>query len=221
MLTRAFFILFIILLNIIIFPNNLLGQNWVEIKPNSCDIPMEDRQVIDIQKITLKDSVIISNVISMIEELNHSDSLFRIGLGYFILRPYRPYMNKDIIQQYYLTYNFYSLKEDDTEYAYPPFYTVIQNKLVFVDPYALKKMTCYRFSEKSKKKLRKVQERFLPKTEDATFYNMDGTVAFRDKNFRIDVIRLHVGKVITIYKNRPPEVLSEKEYEEKYYRRGY
>jgi len=38
---------------------------------------------------------------------------------------------------------------------------------------------------------------------------MDGSVAFRDKNFRIDYFKFHGGKYIYILKDKPPIVINE------------
>lgn len=127
------------------------NQDWILIEPDTCSIPIEDRPVIDIQEILLKDSILLKNIEIMIIELNDKDSLFKSGLGYFVVMPYRPYWNKEIIQQYYLTYDFYSLKTFDTDYAYPPFYSIANDRLIFVDPYALKKMTSTAFPKKAKR----------------------------------------------------------------------
>ena len=65
------------------------------------------------------------------------------------------------------------------------------------------------FSRKSKKELRKQVDAFLEKPQDVTAYNMDGSVAFRDKNFRIDYFRVYDGKYIYILRDKSPIVVKE------------
>ena len=204
----------------ILHTNNVFSQEWIKIQPDTCNVPLKERPIIEIHRIDIKDSLLKNSIELIIEELINTDSLLKNGIGYFFLYTYKPYENKEIERQYYFKPWYASLKSAAEE-GYPQYFTYIKNYIVLIRSTGFSDLACYRFSDKSKKNIRKLTEAYLADPEDATFYNMDGTVAFRDKNFRVDYLSFHNGKVITIYKNRPPEVLSEKEYEEKYYRRGY
>ena len=56
------------------------------------------------------------------------------------------------------------------------------------------------------RKLRKIQDRFLEKPIRATARDMNGKKVFTDKHFRIDYSKLHGGKYIYIYSDKPYEV---------------
>lgn len=143
-----------------------------------------------------------------------TENFFKKGFGY--VRLYIEgnlqgtfFHEGDTLARYYISPSLVSIKKEAADTVYPPFYSYVGGRLVLVYMPILDNVTDLNFSEKSKKKLRKRVDAFLEKPQDVTAYNMDGSVAFRDKHFRIDYFRIHTGKYIYILKNKPPIVVKE------------
>ncbi len=192
-------------------------SNWVEIKTEDCNLPRKERKKIHIQEVGIKDTLLIGQINQFIQEETQKDSMFRKGLWYLYVIISSD-KQEDVAQSYYINVSMISLKKDsfypkekniNVDLSYPPFYAYVGGRLVFIRNYALQDAVCYRYSEKSKRKLRKLQEPFLEKTRKEKAYNMDGTLAFIDRHARLEHFKLHGGKTIIIYKdkNRPPAVI--------------
>ena len=99
------------------------------------------------------------------------------------------------------------MKRDKKAYLfYPDFYSFVDGRLVFIKIHILNDMIWRALTEKSMRKLRKIQNRFLEKTKRMTTYDMEGKKIFTDKHFRIDYFKPHGGKYIYIYNDQTYEV---------------
>lgn len=175
---------------------------------------------ISIQSITIKDTILIKEVEKLIqEEVNRemdttttnkvfADNFFKKGLGY--VRLYiEGNLAGDTLFRYYIAASLISLKEGAEDATYPPFYTYIGGRLVLVYMPILENVAALNYSSKSKRELRKRVDAFLEKPQNVKIYNQDGSLAFKDKTFRIDYFRFHGGKYIYVLKDKPPIVVNE------------
>ncbi|WP_162055292.1 hypothetical protein [Pontibacter pamirensis] len=180
----------------------------------------QKKEAVAIQYITIKDTFLVKEVEKLIqEEVNREvdttstdkvfiENFFKKGLGYIKIFV-EGNLKGDTTARYYIDTSLMSIREDAADNVYPSFYTYIGSRLVLVYLPVLESVAELNFSEKSKKKLRKKVDVFLEKPQDMTVYNMDGSVAFRDKNFRIDYFRFHSGKYIYVLKSGPPIVVQD------------
>lgn len=187
-----------------------------------CVLPAfsQKNKSVEIQYIALQDTFLVKEIEKLIqEEVNRvmdtavtneliTENFFKKGLGYVDLY-IEGNLKGDTLAKYYIVPSLMSIREDAADEAYAPFYTYISGRLVLVHMPLLKKAAALNFSGKSKKMLRKRVDAFLEKPQDVTVYGMDGSVAFRDKNFRIDYFRFHGGKYIYMLKSKPPIVVKD------------
>lgn len=170
---------------------------------------------IDIQYLELKDTVLTQEIENLIlEEVNReiivndsnkvfAENFFKKGLGYIYLNINRN-IKGDTLCMYYISPTMMTLRKDAMDNAYPPFYSYIGGRLIFIYLSELEFAANITYSGKSKKMLRKKLDRFLEKPKDVTFYDLNGKKEFRDKKMRIDYFQFHNGKYIYILKNAPP-----------------
>lgn len=167
---------------------------------------------LSIQYVQIKDSILIKEIVSTIAiEVNGSDPehLFRKGLGYIYVNIYS-FLKSDTIGSYYISTSFHILRPTSTDDEYPAFYTYVNDRLVLLDNnYLTENVLRPNYSAKSKRKLRKKIEPFLEKTTDATFYDSDNRVAFRDKKFRVERFRFDSGKYVFVLRNGTYKVVME------------
>lgn len=185
---------------------------------------------IDIQYITLKDSVLIREVENLIMyeenrtiEKGHADdkvyteNLFKKGIGYIEVRMEKYHSGSpnfladgDTLYKYYIDPSWYSLKENDSDALYPPFYTYIGGKIVMLHFPIIEKVGHLQYTSRSKKELRRRLEKYLEKPQKVNLKSEDGTLVIRDDKFRIDYFRFEEdGRHIYIIQNRPHAVLIE------------
>jgi len=167
------------------------------------------KKQIDIQHILLKDTFLRKEVEKLIaEQVNSNDPQhsFKHGLGYITVNVSK-HSKGDTLLEYYIAPNLYSIKEEDLNQIYPPFYTYIGNRIALIYLSELDFVAKVAYSEKSKRMLRKKIKPFLEKTKDVTFYDVEGRKMFRDKKMRIDYFQFHNGKYIYILKDKPPIVV--------------
>jgi hypothetical protein len=205
---------FLTLIILCLLSLKLAAQHPVPIKPSSCDLPLKKRAKLTIEQVTLLDTFLLNQVNLLIEEESEQDSLFKKGLGYVELHYVNNFSEvfmedaekEHVIRSYYISPSLYSLKKDN-ELSYPPFYSYVGERLVFIYPFRLDNLLCYRYSKRSKRQLRRKLEPFLEKPKSQTFYGIDGKKSFRDKKFRVDYFKFHGGKYIYIFNDRPPKVI--------------
>lgn len=172
-----------------------------------------------IQYIEIKDPFIIKEIEKLIlEEVNrerdtttnkvYTENLFKNGLGYINLTINSNFKG-DTICRYYISPSLVSIKEEQADDVYPPFYTNIGGRLILIYSSELEFLSNGSYTEKSKKMLRKKLEPFLERVKDVTFYDMQGKKAFRDKKMRKDYFQFHNGKYIYILKNKSPIVVKD------------
>lgn len=179
---------------------------------------------IDIQYIEVQDSVLVQEVKKLIAyeenreirkpkpgEKVYSENLFKKGLGYIEVHMESFYSDPnrvndgDTLYSYFIDPSWHVFRDDTLDSVYPPFYTYIGGRIVLLYFPILRQVADIRYSKKSKKAFRKKIDKYLEKPEAVTAYNLDGSVAFRDKNFRITYFRFeHDGRHIYILKNKPP-----------------
>lgn len=177
---------------------------------NACDVPLQDRPVVAINEIILSDIVLISELNRIDLEVSHQDSLFSSGMGVLEVYTYQSY-ESDLLRRYYITPQYIDINKYSSDESYPLYFAVLNKRMIIIHPNPLSEIMCYRFSKKSKKKFREKLEYSLPKTEKAVFYNLDGTEAFVDKNFRMTPTYLHTGTIVSIYSDRV-ESIREREF---------
>ncbi len=181
------------------------------------DLPYKKRKKINIQEVSLKDTLLIYEIKKLIKEESEQTDMFKKGLGYIEVFPdaneYLPHQitdYKNIRQCYYINVNYTALKsmkrESNSYSVYPDFYTFIDQRLVFIKCYTLNNMVSRAFTEKSMRKLRKIQNNYLEKTKRVTFYDLNKKKTFTDKHFRIDYHSIHGGKHIYIYRDKSYEI---------------
>lgn len=187
----------------------VLGQKITEITLSSpCPIPVKERTKLVIKPVTILDTFLIQQLELFIQEESRKDSLFRSGLGYMQVFASQD-VEAGIDQRYYINNEFHSLKETDNDPAFPPFYSYVAGRLVLIYMQVWDGFICYRYSNNSKKALQRKLESFLPKSKKLVARDKEGKIFIRDKHFRIETVKLHGGKYIYIYQNRPPRVVAE------------
>jgi hypothetical protein len=187
--------------------NESWGQSIVEIKLDDCNIPWNKRKAVDIPEVSLTDSILVKEIRKLIEEETAVNDMFKRGLGYIEVFPDYD-LKENIVRSYYINVDYTGLKSmeatDPKAYlAYPDYYAFVDGRLIFVKLHMLDGMICTRLKEKTMRKLRKIQNRFLEKPIRAPAYDMNGKKVFTFKHFRIDYFRFHGGKYIYVYSDRP------------------
>jgi hypothetical protein len=188
----------------------------IHINSNPCTIPVEQRGIVDIQKIQLSDIQLLSALHELDKQISSKDSLFSTGAGVFDVHAFQPgYPNEAaLLRRYFVTPQYYELDKYDSDDSYPLYYAQIGKRIVYLRFYPLPDVICHRFSKKSKRKFRKMLEATLPQPEKASFYKLDGTEAFVDKTYRILPTFFHAGRVISVYQDRV-EMVSEDKFLER------
>jgi hypothetical protein len=157
----------------------------------------------DIQYITIQDTFLLRQIKLLIAEETTKDSLFRLKKGFITLTSYDPYkFDNEAITYYHIKANFFSL---DNGNNYPPYYSMIDSRLIFIYQYDIEKLLSY--TNKSKKKLKKKLEPFLSKPM-RMYRDINGKKVLWIKKFRDETFQLHGGKRIFYYQNKPPVVKS-------------
>lgn len=171
---------------------------------------------IKIQEITITDSILIHQIEKLIQdEVNNEEDkhqFFKRGLGYVNLS-YSNFTDRDVLRKYYISPRMIGFRKNDPDSRYPLFYSFVAKRMVLIDIHALENSTSFKITKKSKRQFRKKLEPYLEKTQNITVYDSLGNVVIRDRYFRVDWFRLHSGRYIYIYNNRPPLVLNEREEE--------
>ena len=180
------------------------------------ELPYEDRKKVEICEVTLRDTILIKEINVLIKEETIGSEMFAKGQGYIQVFPTTDFLHhdgipvKNVIRCYYINVNYTglkSLKRDKNAYAfYPDFYSFVGGRLIFIKAFILNDMTWQAFTEKSMRRLRKIQNKFLEKTKRVTAYDKEGRKVFTDRHFRIDYHKLHGGKYIYIYLDGSYEV---------------
>jgi hypothetical protein len=127
----------------------------------------------DIQYITLKDSILLFEMNGFINRESKVDSLFAKGLGYielsFSFKRKDGSLNKgdriDTVLTYFLRSSFNSLSKTKNTFAdiYPNYYSFNANRLICINVDAGLTQQYFDFSEKSKRKLDKIVDKYLVK----------------------------------------------------------
>ncbi|MBV7532475.1 hypothetical protein [Chitinophaga sp. sic0106] len=165
-----------------------------------------------IQQIVIKDSVIIEVIQQVINEEEKSPdslNLFKRRLGYVNLFVSEQ-NNGDTVLKYFITPAMYSIKNDDKDEIYSPYYAYINNRLVLVYLNTLKNISDCPYSAKSKRAIRKKINKCLEATKKVTFYDMNNQPVFTDKHFRKDYFKFHAGKTVYILKNQKRLIINNK-----------
>lgn len=172
----------------------------------------------DIQEITIQDTFLRKQIGVFVDELiregeqfhpvneNFREGLGYKGLGYIRVEEKSCYQN-DTLRSYYLSSSYFDLDEDSSEPEFPVCYAWIKGRLVFFES-DIVDSRLVKYSKKSKRRLRKKLEPFLFPAEYLFAKDEQGNVIFDDPTFRPDqVVPLDgEGKLIYIFRNRPPEV---------------
>jgi hypothetical protein len=153
------------------------------------------------KKIT--DTILIDNINKVIglEKSNVSDTLFKKGLGYIDLTLIK-YPGNDTTAVYYISPQLYGYNKESIDWSYPDFYGFLGERLILINISPIHSFTERKYSEKSKKFLRGLVDKCLEKKKKVKFYNMDGTKAFTDKNFRVDYMNFYSGYYLYILRNK-------------------
>lgn len=192
-------------------------KNAVPIVLPEYGLPYTKRKKVDIQEVSLRDTILINEIKKLIKEETEQSEMFRKGWGYIYVYTnaneylfYDTVVSKNVRRCYYINVSWVglkSMKRQEKAYSYyPNFYTFVDGKLVFIKLPILEDMVCQAYTEKSMRRLRKIQNKFLEKTKHSTFHDMDGKKVFTDRHFRIDYHKLHGGKYIYIYRDQSYEV---------------
>ena len=150
----------------------------------------------NIQYITFKDSILIRNIVAVINQEKQSNDryqFFNKGLGYISVKV-RDYNHGDTALVYHITPALVAIKENDPDIVYPPYYTLVAGHPVLIFIRSVTLITNLKYSAASKDSLRKFLEPFLLKPKNADFYNEKGEKIFSDKNFRPDFLKFESEK---------------------------
>jgi hypothetical protein len=131
----------------------------------------------DIQYVTLTDTVLINELKKYIKEEKKTDTLFAKGKGYInvVFSYLKPSLDEavyidgvpdiiDTVSTYDFSHYFMAVdkKENNSEDFYPSFYSFVEERLICFG--SVRKCSNYNyfgFSDKSKKKYRKIVEKYL------------------------------------------------------------
>lgn len=198
----------------------LLTMNWLQ-QANAqgaillnylvtdCNLPKKEIHHLAIQQVTLQDTILIKEIRVLMEEEKNTSEMFKKGYGFVQVMPDHD-LEENILRSYYIDIDYTALKTRDREpkyyLAYPDNYAFLDGRLVFIYLRMTDGMICKRFTKRSMARLRKIQNRHLEKTKKVTAYDMDGNPVFTDRHFRIDYSKLHGGRYIYIYLDKPYEV---------------
>jgi hypothetical protein len=121
--------------------------------------------LINIQEASIKDSVVMRELIKLIEERERVDSSFARGYGYFDVE-YISLHGGTAYAKYLISPNEREWDEDD---EFPPFYTFVNERLVLLHSGDLQTSLKFRYNRTSKKKLSKmINERIDPAQKKAS-----------------------------------------------------
>jgi hypothetical protein len=115
----------------------------------------------DIQKVDLRDTLLIDQVRRLIVEETENDSLFR-KMGYINVYA-NSFSKNDTLRSYFINTNFDDKLSSDGSNSYPHFYTMISGRLICYYLTILSDAVSVQFSKKTIKKFRTVLSRHLPK----------------------------------------------------------
>lgn len=168
---------------------------------------------INIQEITLKDSVmidVIHQVVNSEEQSTDSTNFFKRKLGYIAVYISEPH-NRDTLLKYEIEPRMRDIKEDADDSVFPLFYSYVSGKLILIYFASLRRITDCPFTLKSKRAIRKKINTFLEPTKKVTFYDTNHKRVFTDRKFRIDYIKYDAGKTVFIMRNRAPIIRDTKD----------
>lgn len=152
-----------------------------------------------IQRVELQDSLIVREIKKLIAEESATKELVRRGLGYveLVINNYDE-IDYRFLRKYEFFISFHIPSRSWSNNSYPPFYTYIAGRLVFIHLDGLENTVKLIYSAKSKKQMRKRIDEFLEKPQRVVFRDKQGHKDFIDKNFRDIHIFLHSGKIIYV-----------------------
>lgn len=169
-----------------------------------------------IQEIVFTDSILVREIKNLIQhEINNKEDkndFFKRGLGYINLHLANN-LDRDVLIKYYISPGMSGFRKSTPDNLYPFFYSYVGNRMILIHLDEFSRFSDYRFSKRSKRQFRKKLEPYLEKTQNIKAYDSLGNVTIRDRHFRMDWFRLHSGRYIYIFNDRPPLVLNEREEE--------
>lgn len=153
-------------------------------------------QRIDITKLEIRDSVLITQLKKFIKTQSEEDSLFK-KKGYvqvFLTNiPHKP----NVVRSYHINKNYISFDDMDNDKQFPLFYSLLSNRVVLFMYYDLSDIFKLRFTRKSKSKFRKDLEPYLFKSRTVMLPNEYNKMT-KARNFRPDEV-IHAGGGIDVY----------------------
>ena len=157
---------------------------------------------IDIQEISIMDTVLLTEITKMVQEQVESNSesvsqmWFQKGFGYITLSV-DSYPKGDTVLRYQIVPDqspIYDLADDS---AFPNYYALYNNRPILVYyPRSIKEAFGIKFSRKSKVRFLKQLDKMLPKPEKQIGKNEKGEVVFRIDDFREQHITFGLHKTI-------------------------
>ncbi len=162
----------------------------------------QDCERIDIQNVTLKDSVLTHYLEGYIDTLNKNNAL-----GYIWLR-YSKDMSSPQDSGSIYKYSFYREGVGFDKYSesqFPKYFTVVKGRPVLIST-TKEEYICYQFSSRSKRKFIKLIAPYLPPARKLVLKDVEGNKHI-DDNFRPNsFFSLHGEWVLNFYKDKPPKL---------------
>ncbi|MCX7551703.1 hypothetical protein [Xanthomarina sp. F2636L] len=133
-------------------------------------------QELDIHKIELTDIVLISTISEYIKETKQNFSEFN-NIGYIkvsIKSVNKPNLGNELKRVYKIEDVGIEILDKNEDWWYPNYYTYIDNKLIIIYNKTIDDVLNIKFSNKSKRKFRKILEEYLPPKKKFKFIDFEG-----------------------------------------------
>ena len=156
-------------------------------------------QRIDITKLEIKDSVLITQLKKFIQTQSEENSLFK-KKGYVQVFLTITHRKPNVVRSYHINKNYVSFDDMDNDQQFPLFYSLLSNRVVLFMYYDLSDIFNLKFTKKSKSKFQKDLEPYLFKSQTVMLPNEYNKMT-KAKNFRPDEVIQHGGGIYVYIMN--------------------
>lgn len=191
---------------------------WLTILLSNYDIRAQNTHEVDIQQISIRDTVLMNEISNMIREqeganIEHvSESWFDEGLGYIKLT-IDSYHKGDTILRYQIVPDQTPIEVTGSDSAFPIYYALNNARPILVYySHSFMEALGIKFSHKSKVKFLKQLDKVLPTPEKEVGRNEKGEVVFRIDDFRPQHVTFGLNKTIYLLRDSSYVISKEREY---------
>jgi len=191
---------------------------WFSIVLSNQIVLAQNIHEVDIQKISIKDTVLMNEITKMVSEQekanreNVSQLWFQEGFGYIKLTV-DSYSKGDTLLRYQIMPDQSPIDPTESDVAFPNYYALNNTRPILVY-YSRSIMAALgiEFSPKSRMKFLKQLEKVLPKAEKQIGRNEKGEVVFRTDDFRQQHVTFGMNKTIYLLRDSSYVISKELRY---------